>query len=115
MLESGALKQASKLLNALAPAEIAHLLESLPITEREILWGLIGDQYGEVLVLLSDEVSAELIRKMDTAELLAATENLDLDDLADLIQESREAIATPAVDIEIRPVSHVNADARRAT
>lgn len=98
MLESGALRQAGKLLNALAPAETAHLLESLPITEREILWGLIGDQYGEVLVLLSDEVSAELIRKMDTAELLAATENLDLDDLADLIQELPETITQEVIE-----------------
>ena len=98
MLDSGALQQASKLLNALAPAEIAHLLESLPMTEREIIWGLIGDQDGEVLVLLSDEVSSEFIRRMDTAELLAAAENLDLDDLADLIQELPETITQEVIE-----------------
>jgi magnesium transporter len=98
MLESGALRQAGKLLNALAPAEVAHLLESLPMTERELVWRLIGDQDGEVLVLLSDEVSAELIRKMDTAELLSAAENLDLDDLADLIQELPETITREVVE-----------------
>lgn len=98
MLESGALRQAGRLLNALAPAEVAHLLESLPMTEREILWGLIGDNDGEILVLLSDDVSAELIRKMDTAELLAAAENLDLDDLADLIQELPETITDEVVE-----------------
>ena len=97
MLESGALQQAGKLLNALAPAEIAHLLEALPLTEREIVWGLIGDHDGEILVLLSDEVSSDLIKKMDTAELLAAAEGLDLDDLADLIQELPETITQEVI------------------
>jgi magnesium transporter len=68
------------------------------MTEREIIWGLIGDQDGEVLVLLSDEVSSEFIRKMDTAELLAAAENLDLDDLADLIQELPETITQEVIE-----------------
>jgi magnesium transporter len=98
MLESGALRQASKLLNALAPAEVAHLLESLPLTEREIVWGLISDRDGEILVLLSDDVSSDLIKKMDTAALLAAAENLDLDDLADLIQELPETITHEVIE-----------------
>jgi magnesium transporter len=98
MLESGALQRSGVLLNALTAAEIAHLLESLPLTEREILWGLVGDQDGEVLVHLSDEVRADLIKKMDTAELLAAAEGMDLDDLADLIQNLPATLTTQLLD-----------------
>ncbi|MES9965364.1 MAG: magnesium transporter [Candidatus Sedimenticola sp. 20ELBAFRAG] len=87
-LDSGTLQQARRMLNALQPGEIGHLLESLPMAEREIVWGLVDEENdGEVLVHLTDEVRADLISKMNKAELLAATEGLDTDDLADLIQE----------------------------
>ncbi|MES9877615.1 MAG: magnesium transporter [Candidatus Sedimenticola sp. PURPLELP] len=88
VLDSGTLQQARRMLNALQPGEIGHLLESLPMAEREIVWGLVDEENdGEVLVHLTDEVRADLISKMNKAELLAATEGLDTDDLADLIQE----------------------------
>lgn len=88
ILDSGALKSANRLLESLTPAEIAHMLESLPPTQREILWSMVseGDD-GEVLLFVTDEVRAELTKDMSTAEWLAATENLDLDDLADLVQD----------------------------
>jgi magnesium transporter len=38
-------------------------------------------------VLISEQLSADLTKRMDTAELLAAAEGLDLDDLAHLIQK----------------------------
>lgn len=98
-LESGALLQAGKMLNALHPGEIAHLLESLPMTQREIIWGLVNeDNGGEVLTLLADEVRDDLISKMDVSELLAATEGLDTDDLADLIQELPRTITQEILD-----------------
>ncbi|MET0104221.1 MAG: magnesium transporter [Sedimenticola sp.] len=88
VLDSGTLQQARRMLNALHPGEIGHLLEALPLAEREIVWGLVDEENdGEVLVHLTDEVRADLISKMDRAELLAATEGLNTDDLADLIQE----------------------------
>ncbi len=95
ILASGAIREASRLLRSLAPAEIAHLLESLPPGEREIVWNLVDEQYdGQILLLVTDEVRATLIRHMDPAQLLAATENLDLDDLADLVQQMPSAITT---------------------
>ena len=98
-LDTGALRQASKMLNALRPGEIAHLLEALPLTEREILWEMVDEEIdGEVLVHLTDEVSADLISKMDREELLAATSGLDTDDLADLIQELPAAITREILD-----------------
>jgi magnesium transporter len=92
-LDSGTLRGARRMINALHPAEIAHFLESLPPPRREITWELVDRELdGDVLVELSEEVRAELIRDMDTHEIVAATEGLDLDDLADLLAEMPEAV-----------------------
>ena len=40
-LESGTLRGARRMINALHPAEIAHFLESLPPPRREIAWELV--------------------------------------------------------------------------
>ena len=99
VLDSGALAQARKMLNALTPGEIAHLLEALPLAERDVLWNLVDDELeGEVLVLLTDEVRADLISKMNREELVSATDGLDTDDLADLVQELPETIAREIID-----------------
>ncbi len=98
ILDSGAVREAGRLLKSLAPAEIAHLLEALPPAEREILWGLVDEKYdGEVLLLVTDAVRADLIRRMDPEEILAATENLDLDDLVDLVQDLPSAITREVI------------------
>jgi magnesium transporter len=99
ILASGAVREASRLLRSLAPAEIAHLLESLPPAKRELLWNLVDEEHdGEILLLVTDEVRSALIRHMDPQELLAATENLDLDDLADLVQQMPSAITAEVMD-----------------
>lgn len=86
-LDAGTMQPVRRMLNALHPGEIAHLLESLPPKERELVWNLVDTSNdGEVLVELADEVRSGLVRNMDTAELVAATEGLETDDMADLIQ-----------------------------
>ena len=92
-LDSGTLRGAQRMINALHPAEIAHLLESLPPAQRELAWELVDRELdGDVLVELSEDVRAELIREMDTHEIVAATEGLDFDDLADLLAELPEVV-----------------------
>jgi magnesium transporter len=92
-LESGKLRGAQRMINALHPAEIAHLLESLPPSQRELTWELVDRELdGDVLVELSEEVRAALIREMDPHEIVAAAEGLDLDDLADLMAELPEVV-----------------------
>jgi magnesium transporter len=87
LLKSGRLYPVRRMLNALHPGEIAHLLESMPPTERKLIWGLIDqDIGGEVLVELGDEVQAGLIGDMQAHELAATAEGMEIDDLADLIQ-----------------------------
>ena len=88
-LDSGAFIQARHMLNhTLKPADTAHLLESSPPREREVLWNLVNPELeGEVLQHLSDEIQAEFVNQMNTEELLQATENLDTDLFADILQQ----------------------------
>jgi magnesium transporter len=77
-----------ELLSGMHPAEIAHLLESLPGNQREKVWPYVPDDTdGEILLHLNDEARAALINKMENEELVAATETLDTDDLADILPE----------------------------
>lgn len=93
-LERGTLQNVQRMLTALHPGEIADLLESLPLEERNIVWELVDPENdGEVLLQVNDEVRAGLIREMETEELVAATEGMDLDDLADLLQDLPEAVS----------------------
>ena len=92
-LDSGAAGQIRSLLGNLHSAEIADLLESVPHGPREILWELTDpEDHGEILVQVNDEVRAGLIDNMETEALIAATEDLDADDLADLIKDLPGAI-----------------------
>ncbi|MFA5683040.1 MAG: magnesium transporter [Lysobacteraceae bacterium] len=87
-LDSGRLGPVRRLVNTLAPAEIGNLLESLPPGKREIVWGLVdSEDDGEVLLHVGDEVREALIAAMDPDELVAAVEDLDIDDLADLAED----------------------------
>lgn len=92
-LESGTLRNVRRMLHSMHPAEVASLLESLPPAEREIVWELVDpEDDGEVLLHVNDEVRSGLIRGMDAEELLAATEGMDIDDLADLFADLPEAV-----------------------
>ena len=92
-LDQGTMRQVHRLVNSMHPAEVASLLESLPPTQREVVWELVDPELeGDVLVELNDEVRAGLIRDMDTEELVAAAEGLEVDDLADLLRELPETV-----------------------
>ena len=92
-LDLGAASQIRNLLGNLHSAEIADLLESVPHGPREILWELTDpEDHGEILVQVNDEVRAGLIDNMETEALIAATEDLDADDLADLIKDLPGAV-----------------------
>ncbi|MCK4950329.1 MAG: magnesium transporter, partial [Gammaproteobacteria bacterium] len=92
-LEQGTLQHAWKMLNDLHPAEIAKLLESLRPAEREIIWKLVeSENGGETLLHLNEEARAGLIRDMEEHELVAAAEGMDMDDLADLLDDFPDAV-----------------------
>ena len=97
-LESGELQRASRILNALHPAEVAALLESVPYTQRSYIWNTLDpDDLGEILLLVGEEVRSGLIKNMNQDEMLAATEGLELDDLADLLADLPETVALSAL------------------
>ena len=92
-LDSGALGQVRHMLNNLPAAEVAHMLESSPPRERNILWSLLSrDQGNEVLQYLGEEIRAGFIKDLTTDELLTLVEDLDTDDLADLLQQLPEQV-----------------------
>ena len=92
-LDSGTMRQVRRQVNALHPAEIANLLESLPLAQREVVWELVGpDDEGDVLVQVNDEVRGGLIGGMAAEELVAAAAGLAVDDLADLLGDLPEAL-----------------------
>jgi len=92
-LAAGRLRGADRMVEAMHPAETALLLESLPPAQRALVWELVArEAQGDVLVELSDEVRNELLAGMQPEELVAATEGLALDDLADLLAELPEAV-----------------------
>jgi magnesium transporter len=99
VLESGTLQPATRMLNALRPAEIAHLLESLPLTQRKVVWELLDEHAGgEVLLEVTDDVRDSLLQEMDLADIVAATEGLEIDDLADLIKDLPRHITWEVID-----------------
>lgn len=79
------LQELQKKLDALHPADVAYILEALPLEERLDVWELVkAERDGEILLEVSDAVRQTLIADMDSDELLAAAEQLDTDELADL-------------------------------
>ena len=92
-LEQGSMRHGQRMINSMHPAEIASLIESLPPAKREIVWEFVDPELeGDVLVELNEEVRAELIGGMDADELIAATEGMEVDDLADLIGDLPETL-----------------------
>ncbi|AHL75017.1 magnesium transporter [Stutzerimonas stutzeri] len=75
-------------LEELHPADIAHILEALPLDDRLTVWQLVkSDRDGDILLEVSDAVRETLIADMDDHELLAAAKEMDADELADLAAE----------------------------
>ena len=72
-------------LDELHPADVADILEALPLEQRLDVWELVKvERDGDILLEVSDAVRQTLIADMDSDELLAAAEQLDTDELADL-------------------------------
>jgi magnesium transporter len=92
-LDSGRLLPVRRSLAVLNPAEIANLLTALPPKERKVVWEMVSpEDDGEVLLQVPDEVRESLMRDMDEGELVAAAEELEIDDLADFIEHLPEKV-----------------------
>ena len=97
-LREGSWRGAARMIAAMHPAEIASLIESLPAAQREVVWNFVEPEIeGDVLVEMSESVRQSLIDGMDADELLAAAENMELDDLADLVGDLPETVSLQLV------------------
>ena len=98
-LESGTFVDVRRMLNGLAAADVAHLLESSPPKYRHILWQMVEvEREGEVLGELSDDLQAHFLSDMGAAEVALITEGLEDDDVADILQQVPDRITREVLD-----------------
>jgi len=75
-------------LDELHSADVAHILEALPLDDRLTVWQLVKvERDGDILLEVSDAVRETLLADMDDHEILAAARDMDADELADLASE----------------------------
>lgn len=93
------LQELQKKLDQLHPADVAAILEALPLEQRLDVWELVKvERDGDILLEVSDAVRQTLIADMNTDELLAAAEQLDTDELADLAPDLPKDVLQELLD-----------------
>ncbi|WP_295477626.1 magnesium transporter [Sutterella sp.] len=75
-------------LEPLHPADIAWVLEALPLDDRLAVWNQVkSESDGDILLEVNEGVRETLIDAMDRDELVDAVETLDTDQIADLVDD----------------------------
>ena len=88
LVHGQSLVELQKLLDQLHPADVAHILEAMPLDDRLLIWDLVkAERDGEILLEVSDAVRETLIATMDSGEMRAAAEQLDADEIADIASD----------------------------
>ncbi len=99
LITKGTVSQVREKLQELHPAEIAHLMESLPQDLRESIRELIAPEIeGEVLIHLQEEIRARLIAEMDESKLVEVAQTLDNDDLVDILVDFPDEVIPQVLD-----------------
>lgn len=87
-LSAGRTAELREALRDMHVAEIADLLEAMPPEQRVALWDAVPRELAaDILPYLHDEARNTIIEEMDHRELVAAAERMDVQDLADVIEE----------------------------
>ncbi|MGE6790592.1 magnesium transporter [Pseudomonas guineae] len=82
------LAELQRKLDELHSADVAHILEALPLGDRQTVWQLVKvERDGDILLEVSDAVRETLLADMEDHEILAAAKEMDADELADLASE----------------------------
>jgi magnesium transporter len=82
------LNELKTILDRLHPADIAYILEALPLDDRLVVWDCVkADRDGEILIEVSDSVRETLIASMDHEELVDAVESLEANEIAHLADD----------------------------
>ena len=89
-----------RILNEMTPSELAYVIESSPPQERKIIWDLIQlDTEGEVLGELDENLRDDLLEGMNPTEISKAISDLEVDDLADILQSLPEKITNEVLGL----------------
>lgn len=92
-ISRGSTSEIKVLMASLRPSEVASVIEANTPDTRRIIWGLLDEEVrNRSLQYLQDDVRAEFLEAMDTAQLVAVAENLDTDDFADILQQLPDTI-----------------------
>jgi magnesium transporter len=99
-------------LATLHPADIAYVLEGLPLDSRKLAWDLVKQQRrGAVLLETSDAVRGTLIQGLPPQEIAALVQPLAAEDIAELVsslsEETRQEVLARlqrAEQVEVRSV-----------
>ncbi len=87
------------LLASLRPNEVAMAIEANQPNTRRVIWQLLNNEArNQSLQYLREDVRAEFLEAMDTAQLVAVAENLDTDDFADILQQLPATITTQVLE-----------------
>jgi magnesium transporter len=93
--------QVKGLLDEAHPADVAYVLEGLPLEDRLWVWGLVRtEREGDILLEVSDAVRETLLADMDNAEIVAATQDLDADEIADLAPDLPEGVVQDIIEAQ---------------
>ncbi|MDH5425700.1 MAG: magnesium transporter [Gammaproteobacteria bacterium] len=98
-LKAGEDDAVSLQLEQLHISEVAVALESLPPELRQRLWKLLPQTIkGETLTYLGEEVRSRIMGEMENADLVAATETMEVEDLADVMDELPEHLGEAVLE-----------------
>lgn len=97
--EFGTIEETRILLSSLRPAEISNLIASKTPKVRQVLWELLDEEArNQTLQHLSEDIRAEFLVDMDTAQLVAVADKLDTDDFADILQQLPQTITDQVLE-----------------
>ncbi|APV52317.1 magnesium transporter [Betaproteobacteria bacterium GR16-43] len=88
-------------LEALHPADVAYILEGLPLEKRLVIWGLVPpEREGDILLEVSDSVRETLLADMNRAEIVAAAQHLEPDEIADLAPDLSDEVVQDIIEAQ---------------
>jgi magnesium transporter len=94
------LEELRRRLGRMHPADVAYVLENLPLEERLLAWEQVTADRGEILLEVSDAVRESLLADMDNEEILAATRDLDADEIADLAPDLPHEVVQDIIEAQ---------------
>jgi magnesium transporter len=99
--EAGLAREVQERIGPLHTADVAYILEGLPLEDRIWVWRLVPrDRDGDILLEVSDAVRDTLLADMDNAEIVAAAQNLDADEIADLAPDLPDDVVQDIIEAQ---------------